>query len=226
MEIFKILGAVLFSLGGGGAIVFGLSNWLGRVWANRILEEQKKEHQLEIENYKSQLTIAMSTINSINEKTLHISVAQYDKEFEIYQEIWEILHDCIIATLNLYPSYENVPMDEGEKIKWLEKKFSNFIEKYNLYSRTIDRYAPFYKVDFYKNFISVRNTCSRMGNIFKRYSFDVRLNMTYTLARDSTITPDEQEDVYTKIPKELEEKRNELQTNIHDYLKNLQVFQN
>jgi hypothetical protein len=225
-EIFKIVSAVLISIGGGGAIVFALSSWLGKVWANRILEKEKKEHQLEIENYKSQLSISLNKINSINERTLHISKVQYDKEFDIYQDIWEKLHDCIVDTLNLYPIFENVPTNDGEKEQWAKKKYDNFIKKYNLYSRTIDKYAPFYRYDFYENFISIRNNCLRMGNIFQLYNFDVKYSMTYAMVRDKQITQKESEEVYTKIPKELEERKKELQTKIHEYLKNLQAFEN
>lgn len=226
IEILKLVGAVLFSLGGGGAIVFALSSWLGKVWASRILENEKKGHQLEIEKYKSELVLELNKINSLNEKAVHITKIQYDKEFEIYQDIWEKLFDCIVATLNLYPPFEDVPTDEGEKQKWLDKKHNNYCEKYNLYSRTIDRYAPFYEANFYNSFIEVRNSCSKMGRIFKRYTYDVKYNMTYFMVRDAVMTPEECEDIYTNIPKDLEEKRNELQSIIHEYLKKLQVLQN
>ena len=38
-DVFQIASAVLLSLGTGGAIVVGLSSWLGKVWASRILEK-------------------------------------------------------------------------------------------------------------------------------------------------------------------------------------------
>lgn len=225
IEIFKLIGAVLFSLGGGGAIVFALSSWLGKVWANRILEKEKKEHQLEIEDYKSKLVLELNKINSLNEKALHITKVQYDKEFEIYQDIWEKLFDCIIATLNLYPAFEDVPTDEGERQTWIDKKYNNYCVKYNLYSRTIDRYVPFYEEDFYLSFVDVRNSCSKMGMIFKRYNYDVKNSMTYAMVRNASMTPEEFEDVYNNIPKVLEVNRTELQRSIHGYLKKQQVFQ-
>ena len=39
-EIIAISGTILASLGGGVAIVFAFSNWLGRVWANRLMEKE------------------------------------------------------------------------------------------------------------------------------------------------------------------------------------------
>lgn len=223
-EVFDLIMKILLSLGGGGAIVFAFSSWLGKVWASRILEKEKKEHQLEISNYKSKLDLELNRINSLNEKALYISKVQYDKEFEIYQDIWEKFFDCFVATLNLYPSFENVPTDDTEKEKWIDTKYKNYSEKYNLYSKTIDRYAPFYKEDFYHSFVEIRNSCSKMGKIFVRYNYDVKYNMTYVMVRNATMTPQETKDVYDNIPKFLEEKRKELQSSIHEYLENLQVF--
>jgi len=35
--VYDVAFAIIISLGGGGIIVFALSSWLGKVWANRIL---------------------------------------------------------------------------------------------------------------------------------------------------------------------------------------------
>jgi hypothetical protein len=39
--IMEIVGAIGLSLGGGAAIVFSLSKWLGNIWAGRIIENEK-----------------------------------------------------------------------------------------------------------------------------------------------------------------------------------------
>jgi len=49
-DVFETAAAVVASLGGGGAIVWGFSGYLGKVWADRGLERQKHEY--------SQLNIA------------------------------------------------------------------------------------------------------------------------------------------------------------------------
>ena len=41
--VWEVALAVVGSLGGGAALVFALSNWLGKMWANRILEAHKAE---------------------------------------------------------------------------------------------------------------------------------------------------------------------------------------
>jgi hypothetical protein len=46
-EIWQTSFAILTSLGGGGAIVILLSSWLGKVWAARILEQDRKKYTIE-----------------------------------------------------------------------------------------------------------------------------------------------------------------------------------
>jgi hypothetical protein len=57
-EILEIATSVILSLGGGGALVFGLSNYLGKVWADRALEKQRHELGLMTEQVKNSLQIA------------------------------------------------------------------------------------------------------------------------------------------------------------------------
>jgi len=68
-DTLEIGASVVASLGGGGAIVFGLSNYFGKIWADRALEAQRQEnarlnlelgHQLALvtEQVKSSLQIA------------------------------------------------------------------------------------------------------------------------------------------------------------------------
>lgn len=43
-DVLKIVLGVIASLGGGGAIVLLLSGWLGRVWAERLMEKERHAH--------------------------------------------------------------------------------------------------------------------------------------------------------------------------------------
>ncbi len=81
-NIFKILIAVFGSVGGAGIIIIGLSSWLGKIWANRILEKEKKEHQKDIEKYKSQL-----------EELRTNSLRYLGKQFDLYTQLWRSLCD-------------------------------------------------------------------------------------------------------------------------------------
>ena len=54
-EVLKICVTVLVSLGGGGGIVFCLSSWLGKVWADRMMVAEKARHDQAIEALKAEL---------------------------------------------------------------------------------------------------------------------------------------------------------------------------
>jgi len=55
-ELFEVAVSVLASVGSGGAIVLGLSSWLGKVWAERLMEKEKAHYQKELEDFKAQLS--------------------------------------------------------------------------------------------------------------------------------------------------------------------------
>lgn len=49
-DTFQIITAALGAVGGSAIIIWGLSSWLGKVWANRILEEDKFKYSKELES--------------------------------------------------------------------------------------------------------------------------------------------------------------------------------
>jgi hypothetical protein len=56
-EITKIVLGFIAALGGGGAIVLGLSNYFGQLLAKRYEEKIKAKFQNEINEYQTQLDI-------------------------------------------------------------------------------------------------------------------------------------------------------------------------
>ncbi|MGF6287016.1 hypothetical protein [Pseudomonas silensiensis] len=79
-EVLKLFGAAIFSLGGGGVVVFALSSWLGKIWAGRILAEDTHQLSTRLEETKRDLDV-------LKEKTLRF---QNDKILA-YREITEII---------------------------------------------------------------------------------------------------------------------------------------
>src|SRR5580704_11559963 len=53
-DAFEMAAAVIVSLGGGGAIVFGLSGFLGKLWADRALQSQKAEGERQLERQRQE----------------------------------------------------------------------------------------------------------------------------------------------------------------------------
>jgi len=84
-EIYEIATAVLLSVGGGAAIVFALSSWLGKVWANRLMVSEKAKFESELEHLKAEL-------NEEFEKN-HLN---YKEKIELYKEVSNPIIDIII----------------------------------------------------------------------------------------------------------------------------------
>ncbi|MFD2168286.1 hypothetical protein ACFSJY_18660 [Thalassotalea euphylliae] len=55
IEAFELAQAILISIGGGSVIIFALSSFLAKVWAKRILQNEKQKHDKELSEYKAQL---------------------------------------------------------------------------------------------------------------------------------------------------------------------------
>ncbi|MHB1495516.1 hypothetical protein [Acidithiobacillus sp.] len=81
MQLFELAGTILFSIGSAGAILFALSSWLGKVWANRILEHERnelsilketflKEHNEKIATYKTTVDVVAKILADLDKCSL------------------------------------------------------------------------------------------------------------------------------------------------------------
>jgi len=85
----KVINFLLTYLGGGAVIIGGIAIWLGKVWAERILEKEKKslaklqsEYTTELEKYKNELSL------------LKTKIEKYEsKHFECFNTIWRELFE-------------------------------------------------------------------------------------------------------------------------------------
>jgi hypothetical protein len=93
-EMFKLVGAILVSLGGGAAIIFGFSNWLGKVWANRLMEKEKATHARELESLRNQLT----------QDTESYKVKLKKSEF-IFQKEYEAVSEFVLLKRSFLPTF-------------------------------------------------------------------------------------------------------------------------
>lgn len=85
-EIFKISSAILGSVGGAAAIIFALSSWLGKVWANRILEKDRLKYSSELERIKNQL-------HTEAEKQQFVFSLYFEGQFKLYNDLWVSLSE-------------------------------------------------------------------------------------------------------------------------------------
>lgn len=62
-DVFRIVGAASASVAIAAAVIFGLSNWLGKVWAQRILQREQLAIAKDLEATKQQLEKYLSAHN-------------------------------------------------------------------------------------------------------------------------------------------------------------------
>lgn len=223
--IFDVAGAIIVSVGGSGLIIVGLSSWLGKIWANRILLNEKSKHDNELEKYKSQLVTEIEKIKMINNNATYVSQKHFEKEQEILMLIWERAIQVIWSTASLYPNYiENVPIDEKEREEFELNKYRKFHESYNEFSSAISNYKPFYFEELFNDLIELRSRCKKQGDIFKRFKFDVKYSETFRSTRDAQPTDEQDQFVYDENPRYFSEFEEQVSAKIREYLKKLKTI--
>ncbi len=80
-DLFKLSGAIFISIGGSSVVIVAISSWLGKVWANRIFEQDKLKYTTELENIKNQLLIE-------NQKQQFMFTLYFEGQFKIYNDLW------------------------------------------------------------------------------------------------------------------------------------------
>lgn len=83
-EVFKIAMAVIGSVGGSALILAAFSNWLGGVWAKRMLQNERAKHSEALEGIKKELDLLKQ-----KEITRH-----FDK-LAIYKDIVHLISEIL-----------------------------------------------------------------------------------------------------------------------------------
>lgn len=85
-DAIKLAATVLTSIGGAGLIIFSLSNWLGKVWANRLMVRESAEYERELKKleaqYERELKKLEAQLTQKNQITLEAERAKYSLTLE------------------------------------------------------------------------------------------------------------------------------------------------
>jgi hypothetical protein len=133
-EAFEVASAVLVALGGGAAIVFAFSSWLGKVWANRILEQERVKYSQQLEELKQRL-----------ELQLHSGKALFDAEFGIYRELWTHANDLRLLAVNIRSGLRKSLLTEEEHIE----RYKQFSVQLSEIEHFVNSYKPFFSVEIH-----------------------------------------------------------------------------
>jgi len=119
IDIFKIIASVLLSIGGGGVIILLLSGYLGKIWANRIMANEKAEHEKRLAELRADLEKANDTELSKIKNELDIFKEKHIKghsdKIDIYRAVVDIIGN-FIADLDVISQSQEVPGDLPKRI--------------------------------------------------------------------------------------------------------------
>lgn len=149
--IFSILGKIVIAVGGAGIVILGLSSWIGKIWADKLMETQKHQNQKDIEEYKSKLAEQLEILKFQNEKYNHISKVQFDAAFKMYQEINENMFNAVLSLDVLLIKEEDIDEDIIEE--YFSKCQNDLFQKINIFQKNIRKFAPFIDKEIYKSFL-------------------------------------------------------------------------
>ena len=131
-EAFGVASAVLAALGGGVAIVFAFSSWLGKVWAARILEQERLKHAAQLEELKERI-----------ELQLHSGRALFDSEFAIYRELWSHANDVRLLATSLRSGLSPSALSEEEQ----KARFDSMKVRLGEFEHFVESHRPFFTTD-------------------------------------------------------------------------------
>lgn len=77
--VYEVSTAVLSSLGGAGVIIIGLSSWLGKVWATRVMNKEKHKQQESL----TQITESIKSENNIELEKLKARIDSYSHVYKL-----------------------------------------------------------------------------------------------------------------------------------------------
>jgi hypothetical protein len=148
-DVWRVALAVLASLGGGGAIVVMLSSWLGKVWANRILEQDRAHYASELERLKTDLDRTTRLLQGEIEKTLFVTKTHFETEFQILREIWQEVSVVRASMSALRPKFDIVDVRQTPAER-LGERFAAYVPDVLKLIQTVDRNSPFYPQEIYE----------------------------------------------------------------------------
>lgn len=87
-DSFQIITASLGAVGGSAIIILGLSSWLGKVWANRILEQDKFKYSQELESLRISSKNFHDSLSLTNATYFETKKAYAEKRVYAITEVW------------------------------------------------------------------------------------------------------------------------------------------
>lgn len=140
MQIFTLIVGIL---GGTSAILTALFAYFGN---------------LQLEKFKADLADTNTKLKAGLESSVHVSKAQFDKEFSIYQNIWGLLVTLRGKTLSLRPAMDQIDPNEPEEER-IKRRMKVFGEAFIAFRDSMEINRPFYAQAVYVSLCEIFDLC-------------------------------------------------------------------
>ena len=101
--LLQISGTIIATLGGSAVLILGLANWLGKVWANRLMAKEKAEYARELASLRNKFTMDTESYK-----------VQLKKSEFIFEKEYEAASQFVSLNKSFLPSYSHPGMDRYE----------------------------------------------------------------------------------------------------------------
>ncbi len=164
--VLEIVATAIASVGGAGAIIWALSSFFGKMWANKILEKQKAEYQKDIEQYKSELSLELEKVKATNEKLTYISKVQYDIEISVIKELTRASFNLVVLGCSVAPMEKSLLQDKNIVIAKHEKFYNDYKNSYNCFLDILGESIAFVDDDIYEEYNNFINLCKKRFDFY------------------------------------------------------------
>lgn len=192
-DFLKLSGALISSIGGASALIFGLSNFLGKVWVNKIFEKDKMKYRTQLEKITNNYQKELEKYKLQLEKSKEAYFRYSNTQFSLYQKLWSSLCNLEWHAENLW----NDPTSNNSK------EFSKQLEKT---SKNVKKHMLLLEKEHYKDLLDLLK-------IFKKY--DKSKGGLISIIQEDNMTSNEIAEI-TSHNKDLKTKYKELLNEIGD----------
>jgi hypothetical protein len=121
-KLLELVAAILVSLGGGAVIVLSFSNWLGKIWASKLMEKDKAEHAKELERLR----------NSFIQDTESYKIKLKKSEF-LFEKEFAAASEFVAFVERILPRRHYPEMEWSDACDWIAMDFEKIEQRLDDY---------------------------------------------------------------------------------------------